>query len=196
MRSPFTLASHSKDGGGGGAGLGGGLFVADNKAGGAAPAKVTLDNVVFAGDSAVGGAGSGGISEFIGGGGGLGGSGGAHPRSGGGASVGASLWTLGLGIASALRLELFDEKMAAGGSQPSTARVNGQGRPSARVRSMGTLPQARAPVLARPWRGAGHSKLSRLRGRRREKRRAAGGAGQKNLPQWATLRRRIGQRKI
>jgi len=34
-------------GSGGGAGLGGGLFVADNLAGGAAPARVTLDNVSF-----------------------------------------------------------------------------------------------------------------------------------------------------
>ncbi len=37
-------------GGGAGAGLGGGLFVADNPAGGAVPAQVTLDNVFFAGD--------------------------------------------------------------------------------------------------------------------------------------------------
>ena len=47
-------------GGGGGAGLGGGLFVADNPAGGAAPAQVTLDNVFFTENSAIGGAGGGG----------------------------------------------------------------------------------------------------------------------------------------
>ncbi len=39
-------------------GLGGGPFVADNSAGGAAPAQVTLDDVFFTGDSAVGGASS------------------------------------------------------------------------------------------------------------------------------------------
>jgi hypothetical protein len=43
-------------GGSGGAGLGGGLFVADDAADGAAPANVTLSAVVFAPDSAVGGA--------------------------------------------------------------------------------------------------------------------------------------------
>jgi autotransporter-associated beta strand protein len=44
---------------GGGAGLGGGLFIADNVAGGAAAAgAVTLDNVTFSGDAAVGGNGS------------------------------------------------------------------------------------------------------------------------------------------
>jgi len=73
-------------GGGGGAGLGGGLFVADNSAGGAAPAQVTLDNVFFSGDSAVGGAGGGGgVAAVFGGGGGLGGAGG-----GGGGGVGSS----------------------------------------------------------------------------------------------------------
>jgi hypothetical protein len=50
-------AGGAGDAGGGGAGLGGGLFVANDSAGGAAPANVTLDNVFFAGDSAVGGAG-------------------------------------------------------------------------------------------------------------------------------------------
>ena len=73
-------------GGGGGAGLGGGLFVADNSAGGAAPAQVTLDNVVFESDSAIGGAGRAGR---YGGGGGMGGAGGggdAHAGGGGGSS--------------------------------------------------------------------------------------------------------------
>jgi large repetitive protein len=45
-------------GGGGGAGLGGGLFVANNSAGGAVPAHVTLNNVFFTGDSAIGGDGT------------------------------------------------------------------------------------------------------------------------------------------
>ena len=73
--------------GGGGAGLGGGLFIADNSAGGAAAAKVTLDNVVFKGDSAVGGSGGGrNVTSFGpgGGGGGLGGAGGARLSGGGG----------------------------------------------------------------------------------------------------------------
>ncbi len=42
-------AAGGNGGGGGGAGLGGGLFVADNTVGGAAPARVTLDNVFFRG---------------------------------------------------------------------------------------------------------------------------------------------------
>jgi hypothetical protein len=71
-------------GGGGGAGLGGGLFVADNSAGGEIPASVTLDNVVFTSDSAVGGAGGGGGASGAGGGGGLGGAGGGGARGGGG----------------------------------------------------------------------------------------------------------------
>jgi hypothetical protein len=77
-------------GGGGGAGLGGGLFVADNSVGGAAPANVTLDNVVFRSDSAVGGAGRGraGSGGGGGGGGGLGGAGGAGATSGGGGGGG------------------------------------------------------------------------------------------------------------
>jgi hypothetical protein len=54
-------------GGGGGAGLGGGLFVANNSAGDAAPANVTLDNVVFAGAFAL----SGTVGLGGGGGGGL-----------------------------------------------------------------------------------------------------------------------------
>jgi autotransporter-associated beta strand protein len=54
---------------GGGAGLGGGLFVADDSADGAAPASVTLSDVVFASDSAIGGAGGSGTTG--GGGGGI-----------------------------------------------------------------------------------------------------------------------------
>ena len=72
--------------------LGGGLFVADNPAGGAVPAQVTLDNVFFAGDSAVGGAGGDG-SEGGGGGvgsSGLGGSGGARGAGGAGLIPGAA----------------------------------------------------------------------------------------------------------
>ncbi|MEO6841913.1 MAG: NF038122 family metalloprotease, partial [Bradyrhizobium sp.] len=72
-------------GGGGGAGLGGGLFVGYDVLGGGAPSDVTLNNVVFSGDSANGGNGAGSISGgfYSGGGGGdgLGGDGagpGAH----------------------------------------------------------------------------------------------------------------------
>src|SRR5712675_1859152 len=43
------------NGGGGGAGLGGGLFIANDTANNATPANVTLDNVNFSGDAAVGG---------------------------------------------------------------------------------------------------------------------------------------------
>jgi len=71
--------------GGGGAGLGGGLFVATG-------ASVTVSNVSFQGDSAIGGnAGSAGGSG-TGGGGGLGGNGGnsGNGRSGGGGGVGST----------------------------------------------------------------------------------------------------------
>jgi len=89
-------AGGGNGGGGGGAGLGGGLFVADNSAGGAAPARVTLDNVFFTGDSAGGGVG-GGLSTYRslggGGGGGLGGGGGAS----GGGGIGAPGITVGGG---------------------------------------------------------------------------------------------------
>ena len=82
-------------GGGGGAGLGGGLFVADNPAGGAGPANVTLYNVFFTDNSAIGGAG-GAAGNFggVGGGGGLGGSGGNGFGGGaGGGGVGfGELW--------------------------------------------------------------------------------------------------------
>ena len=80
-------------GGGGGAGLGGGLFVANNSAAGAAPADVTLDDVIFKSDSAVGGAGGArsGSGAFGGGGGGLGGDGGSgSSHGGGGGGVGSS----------------------------------------------------------------------------------------------------------
>ncbi len=68
-------------GGGGGAGLGGGLFVASDTAHGAASSQVTLNDVVFTNDGAVGGAGAlsvdGGFYVGGGGGGGLGGDGAA-----------------------------------------------------------------------------------------------------------------------
>ena len=94
-------------GGGGGAGLGGGLYLADDSADGAAPANVTLDDVSFSSDSAVGGAGGAGYG--MGGGGGLGGNGGA----GGGGSYGAGGGGGGLGVA------------AVGGSVASGASGNG-----------------------------------------------------------------------
>ena len=69
------------EGGGGGAGLGGGLFVASG-------AVVSLDGVVFTGDSATGGQGGGSSGVLAGGGGGLlGGAGGSY--YGGGGGVGA-----------------------------------------------------------------------------------------------------------
>ena len=61
-------------GGGGGAGLGGGLFIGANRAGDAG--NVTLSNVTFANDEAVGGSG-GVLGHDVGGGGGLGGNGGS-----------------------------------------------------------------------------------------------------------------------
>jgi len=76
----------SSNAGGGGAGLGGALFVANEVANGAAATgAVTLNNVTFAGDSATGG--SGGVAGLGGGGGGLGGDG--H-SGGGGVGSGAS----------------------------------------------------------------------------------------------------------
>jgi hypothetical protein len=75
-------------GGGGGAGLGGGLFVASDTAHGAAPSQVTLNNVVFQNDAAIGGNGgltSDGVSNVGGGGGGgLGGDGAAAGPNGAG----------------------------------------------------------------------------------------------------------------
>jgi plastocyanin len=77
--------------GGGGAGLGGGLFVAS-------AGRVTLSDVKFAGDGAVGGA-AGGAGVGYGGGGGLGGAGGAgsgqHAGGGGGVGPGATGGTTG-----------------------------------------------------------------------------------------------------
>ncbi|PTT12698.1 hypothetical protein DBR10_00980, partial [Caulobacter sp. HMWF025] len=61
-------------GSGAGAGLGGGLFVANDSAHGAAPGVVTLTNVNFAGNSAIGGSATAGMNQ--GGGGGMGGDGG------------------------------------------------------------------------------------------------------------------------
>ena len=69
-------------GGGGGAGLGGALFVT-GVSDGDGGAKVTLDNVAFSGDAAVGGGGAG-QSLSGGGGGGMGGNGGQFGGGGGG----------------------------------------------------------------------------------------------------------------
>ncbi len=69
----------------------GGLFVADNPAGGAAPAHVTLDNAFFTGDSAIGGAGGGAGND-----GGLGGGGGPGANGGNGFDGGAGGGGVGL----------------------------------------------------------------------------------------------------
>jgi hypothetical protein len=81
-------------GGGGGAGLGGGLFIGANRAGDAG--NVTLSNVTFANDEAVGGSG-GALGHDVGGGGGLGGNGGSGfagglsaYAGGGGGGIGAN----------------------------------------------------------------------------------------------------------
>ena len=76
-------------GGGGGAGLGGGLFVTGS-GDGVGGANVTLDNVNFVDDSAMGGAGGGGGGGRTGGGGGggLGGAGGIGSSTGGGGGGG------------------------------------------------------------------------------------------------------------
>jgi ribosomal protein L7/L12 len=74
--------------GGGGAGLGGGLFVAADLANGAAASQVTLRNVSFAADAAIGGA--AGVGANRGGGGGLGGNGGSPATGGGGGGIGSS----------------------------------------------------------------------------------------------------------
>jgi autotransporter-associated beta strand protein len=80
-------------GGGGGAGLGGGLFVAGTSSGnpGHAGASVTLDDVTFSGDKAIGGKGGTyvpGEAGMGGGGGGLGGNGGRVQGTGGGGGGG------------------------------------------------------------------------------------------------------------
>jgi len=53
-----AIGGNGASGGAGGAGLGGGLFVAGTTAGAGTGGNVTLDDVVFTGDSAAGGAGS------------------------------------------------------------------------------------------------------------------------------------------
>jgi hypothetical protein len=78
-------------GGGGGAGLGGGLF-ATGSSDGEGGAKVTLANVSFINDSAVGGNGGGGGG---GGGGGLGGTGGNFRGGGGGIGLSAAGGSVG-----------------------------------------------------------------------------------------------------
>ncbi|WP_305782257.1 Hint domain-containing protein [Acidisphaera sp. S103] len=83
-------------GGGGGAGLGGGLFVAGPTQG-AGGANVTIDNVKFSNDSAIGGDGGSGFYNDLtnrelpydyGAGGGMGGAGGGHDYFDGGGGVG------------------------------------------------------------------------------------------------------------
>jgi len=69
-----AIGGSGADSAGGGAGLGGGLFVANDTTNHAAPANVTLDNVTFQNDAAVGGQGGQGNGGY-GGGGGLGGDG-------------------------------------------------------------------------------------------------------------------------
>ena len=84
-------ASNYTAGGGGGAGLGGGLFVAGTTGGAGTGGHVTLSNVTFTGDSATGGTGgsiTGSGPDFEGGGGGLGGAGGSG--YGGGGGIGAT----------------------------------------------------------------------------------------------------------
>ena len=95
-----TGGAGGTEGAGGGAGLGGGLFIAGTNAGLASGGNVTLSNVTFNDDSAIGGAGGGssGDSEGdlgpygnFGGGGGLNGGlgGGYNLNGGGGGGVGA-----------------------------------------------------------------------------------------------------------
>ncbi len=95
------------EGAGGGAGLGGGLFVAGTNPGLASGAAVTLSNVTFSDDAAVGGAGEGsdlglegksGPNGTSGGGGGLGGDGGSYDSaSGGGGGIGGPGANTGMG---------------------------------------------------------------------------------------------------
>ncbi len=90
-------------GGGGGAGVGGGLFVAGsyvvNGTTLTTGASVTLNNVNFSGDSAVGGTGGAHNSSLYGGGGGggIGGAGGAAPSLSGGAGGGGGGGGVGAG---------------------------------------------------------------------------------------------------
>ena len=84
-------------GGGGGAGLGGGLFVTGSNPGLSSGASVTLTKVSFTGDSAVGGNGGSGLQVGSpGGGGGLGGNGGDGSTSGGGGDGGTGPGTTGI----------------------------------------------------------------------------------------------------
>ena len=100
IRNMEALGGNGLDGGGAGAGLGGGLFVGANVAGDAG--FVTLNNVVFSGDKAVGGR---GINDPTrnnragGGGGGLGGNGGLSGLStaGGGGGGGGGVAGNGVG---------------------------------------------------------------------------------------------------
>ena len=80
-------------GGGGGAGLGGGLFVAGTANGGDAPASVTLLDVSFSNDTAIGGAGGAYYNGQASGGGGLGGTGDI-----GGGGIGGSYFGDGYGV--------------------------------------------------------------------------------------------------
>ncbi len=80
-------------GGGGGAGLGGGLFVGANVLGDAG--NVTLSNVTFSDNSAVGGPGAGGANGGYGGG--LSGYGGLPPHTGGGPAASGDDGGFGVG---------------------------------------------------------------------------------------------------
>jgi len=98
LKNMTALGGYGSGGGGGGAGLGGGLFVGANDT--SDPGSVTLTNVMFSGDQAVGGgsaAGAGfGAADGTGGGGGLGGNGGkGGSGTGGGGGIGAG--TVGAG---------------------------------------------------------------------------------------------------
>lgn len=81
IRNALARGGHGSSGyidlaGGGAAGLGGGLFVANDAARGVAPGQVTLNGVTFSGNQAVGGRGGAyghGASYYFGAGGGLGG---------------------------------------------------------------------------------------------------------------------------
>ncbi len=90
IQNAVASGGNGADGGSGGAGLGGGLFVAGpnltngNYSPKTAGGNVTLGNVSFKNDSAVGGGGSVSSNTYGGGGGGLGGDGAFGQRGGGG----------------------------------------------------------------------------------------------------------------
>lgn len=112
--------------GGGGAGLGGGLFVA-------AGASVTLSNVAFTQDSAIGGAG-GGDGSGAGGGGGLGGTGGAGGvlRAPGGGGIGSTATGgTGGGAGGAGIVQGAAGASSGGGSMPGVGGAGGGGGGSA-----------------------------------------------------------------